>query len=216
MIKTRFSLQAILLASYLILIIAMIVNIIVDTIFSSQRNEVLPASICLGIFTICFISGIINVFYCKKVTKMLYWTLMFYLFLPFSIPLIIIEIKYKNQINNEKNLGQINKDIFVCRFLIVTTVLQGIELFLMFGMVVSFLLSKDQSVKIIGWCFLILIILIIFGLISSWVYYLTNKKYFKIMEIFNFLFGWPLFFLNFILTNNDRKNNIIEIKNLQN
>ena len=65
MIKTRISLQSILLASYLLLIFAMIFNVTFDLI-DWQKNEILPASICLIIFIICFISGIFNVFYCKK------------------------------------------------------------------------------------------------------------------------------------------------------
>ncbi len=108
MIKIRFSLQGLLLTVYLMLIIGMIQNLVFD-LFWRQRNEILPASICLGIFIICFISGIFNVFYYKKISKILSWTFMFYLFLPFSILLIILEIKYKNKINNENNLEEVNQ-----------------------------------------------------------------------------------------------------------
>ncbi len=90
----------------------------------------------------------------------------------------------------------------------------------MLGTAVPFSRSNYQSIKIISWCLLILIALILIGLASSWVYFVTNKKIFKIMMIFNLLFGWPLFFLNFILTknktNNKENENNFELKSLQN
>lgn len=215
MIKTRFSLQAILLASYLTLIIAMIANLIYDVTYP-QKNEILPASICFGIFIICFISGIFNVFYYKKISKMLYWTFMFYLFLPFSIPLIILEAKSKNKINNKNYLEQIKQQSFIRQFLIITTILQIISLFLIISWVIIFF-QGPKDLKLMGWVFSIIAILILIGLISSWVYFLTNKKIFKIMMIFNLQFGWPLFFLNFILTKNNKPNkNNLELKILQN
>lgn len=212
MIKTRFSLQALLLTVYLMLIIGMIQNLVFDLLWG-QRNEILPASILFGVFIICFISGIFNVFYFKAVSKKLYWTFIFYLFLPFSIPLIILEVKFKSKINNENNFEKINQQNFIRNFLIVTTVLQVIELFLMFGTAVPFSRSSLQGLKIIAWWLLILVVLILIGLTSSWIYFVTNKKFFKIMMIFNFLFGWPLFFLNFIMTNHNKSDNFKKSKN---
>ncbi|MCL8210613.1 hypothetical protein LT336_00357 [Spiroplasma sp. JKS002671] len=216
MIKTRISLQSILLASYLLLIFAMIFNVTFDLI-DWQKNEILPASICLIIFIICFISGIFNVFYCKKINKKLVWTFMFYLFLPFSVPLIILETKYKVKINNENDLQQVKQSDFIWKFLIITTILQVVSLFLIISGVIIFFQVNASDLNLIGWFFLIIVILMLIGLASSWAYFLTNKKVFKIMMIFNLQFGWPLFFLNFIITNNNRENkNNIELKRLEN
>gem|GEM_PF-1469390 len=38
---------------------------------------------------------------------------MFYLFLPFSVPLIILETKYKVKINNENDFQQVKQSDFI-------------------------------------------------------------------------------------------------------
>lgn len=206
--KARISLQSILLSCYLILIIAMVGNIIYDFVLP-QKNEILPASIFTIIFIICFISGILNVFYYKDVSKKLYFTFMYYILLPISIPLLILEIKYKNKINSQiYNEDYFKQSNFTRSFIIVTTVLQILELLLISGLMFNFLFSDSQNLKIIGLYLLIPFCLILFGLICSWIYFLTNIRFFKIMMVFNFQLGLPWFFLSFILT---RKN-----KNLPN
>lgn len=201
--NVRNSLQSILLAFYLFLIIAMLGNIIYDYM-SPQKNEILLSSIFLGIFFICFISGVFNVFYFQKINKKMYLTFMFYILLPLSIPLLAIEIKYKNKITNQDFIQQSN---FSKWFIVVTTILQIIELMLLIGLMLNFLLSNSEQLKTIWWYFLIPICLILFGLVSSWVYFLTNIKIFKFLMIFNFQFGLPWFFLSFILSNENKKMN---------
>lgn len=199
--NTRFSLQSILLSIYLTLIIAMIANIIYDSLLP-QKNEILPASICLVIFVVCLVSGFFNVFYHKKIDKSLLLTFMFYLLLPISLPLLVLEIKNKDKFNQESFK---DNSSFTKRFIIITTILQIIELLMLIGFMLNFLLSNSRELINAGWYFLIPISLILFGLVASWVYYSTQVKFFKFLMIFNFQFGLPWFFLTFILSKEEKK-----------